>query len=119
MLTRILVILALITFGCESNENTLDLSGEWMDTSCIGNLENCESRYPIISINPKIPDSIFVKKQDGKMGTLWAYSRWQSISITLENGRETLIFPNYKTKNLQYYDNITKKFVYYSKLRNN
>lgn len=118
MLSRILIILTTLLIGCQSRENDLDLAGGWIDVSCIDNLENCESRYPIIYIKPQIRDSIFVKYSNGELKSVWAYKMSKAVSLKLENKYESLLFPNFETQKLQYYDNTSQQFVYYTKLPN-
>ncbi len=118
MSPRILAMMAVLLCSCQSHENTLVLYGKWVDISCGNVLKNCTSRYPIIHLDAQKTDSIFVQKQDGTWESKWTNHKWESFSLILENGYESLLFPNYNTKTLQYYDNTTKQFVYYTKFPN-
>ncbi|MCP9765943.1 hypothetical protein [Lacihabitans soyangensis] len=108
--------MSVILCCCQSHDNTLELYGKWVDLSCVNVPKKCTSRFPIIHLDAQRRDSIFVQKQDGRWEGKWTNHKWESFSLKLENGYESLLYPNYKTKTLQYYDNTTKQFVYYTKL---
>jgi hypothetical protein len=118
MFPRIIGLMSVILCGCQSHDNTLELYGKWVDLSCVNVPKKCTSRFPIIHLDAQRRDSIFVQKQDGRWEGKWTNHKWESFSLKLENGYESLLYPNYKTKTLQYYDNTTKQFVYYTKLPN-
>jgi hypothetical protein len=118
MSPRIITTLAVVLSSCQNYENSLDLYGQWIDISCTDQATNCHSRYPVIKIDPKISDTLFLKKPDGAWDHKWTNHKWESFSLMLENGYESLLYPNYKTGRLQYYDNTTERFVYYIKSSN-
>jgi hypothetical protein len=115
MFSRITVVVATLLCGCQPFESSLDLHGQWIDLNCADISKSCNSRYPIIKIDTNFTDTLFVKKTDGTWESKWTNHKWESFSLILENGYESLLYPNYKTNTLQYYDNTTKRFVYYSK----
>lgn len=115
MSPKILFTLSILLTNCQSRENAFELEGKWVDVTCANSTKNCKSRYPEIVINSEISDSLGVMNQVGVRKKIWTNSKWQSFSLKLENDYESLLFPNYKTNTLQYYDNIEKEFVYYIK----
>jgi hypothetical protein len=120
MIRNTLIIITALNWSCASKEENLSLGGKWVNTQCEDKVKPCKSDFREIVIDPSIPDSIFVKTKSGSWEKLWTLHKWQSFTLTLENGYQTLLYPNYKTQNLQYYDNRNKKFVYYRKsLQNN
>jgi hypothetical protein len=120
MIRNTLIIITALNWGCASKEENLSLGGKWVNTQCDDKVKPCKSDFHEIIIDPAIPDSILVKTKSGSWEKLRTLHKWQSFTLTLENGYQTLLYPNYKTQNLQYYDNRNKKFVYYRKsLQNN
>ncbi len=115
MSLRILLTLTTLLTNCESRKNTFVLEGKWVDISCLNSTKNCESRYPEILIQSKNSDSLEVKDHTGNWKKIWTNNKWQSFSLILENDYESLLFPNYETNSLQYYDDVKKGFVYYKK----
>jgi hypothetical protein len=86
--------------------------------ACMDTVKNCKSRYPEIIIDFEMTDSLIVLDQSGNWKRIWTNYKWQSYSLKLENDYESLLFPNYKTNTLQYYDGVNKEFVYYQKTLN-
>jgi len=111
----LILTLLLFTICCKNHENKFELEGTWKDMSCQNNLNNCESRYPIIVIGSVVSDSLIVMNHKENWETIPTTSKWQSFSLELENNYESLLFPNYETNTLQYYDDVKKGFVYYKK----
>jgi hypothetical protein len=118
MHTKIIAFLALLLTNCQSHQNTFQLEGKWVDMACMDAAKNCKSRYPEIVIDFEMPNSLIVLDQSGNWKSIWTNNKWQSYSLKLENDYESLLFPNYKTNTLQYYDGVNKEFVYYQKTLN-
>lgn len=114
---RLILTLSLFTICCKNQENNFELEGTWKDVSCQDNLENCESRFPIIIIDTSYKDSIEVRTKLGSTKKLWTNKKYQAASITLANNYESLLFPIYDRNTLAYYDNTEDRFVYYKRTK--
>jgi hypothetical protein len=115
----LILITIFITTCCKNQETKFELEGTWKDVACQNDLNNCESRFPIIVIDSSFQDSIEVRTQQGSTKKLWSNKKYQVASITLENNFESLLFPVYDKKTLAYYDDIKGTFVYYKKTKSN
>lgn len=113
----LILTLLLITICCKNHENKFELEGTWKDVSCQNDLDNCESRFPIIVIDTHFKDSIEVRTKLGSTKKLWTNKKYQTATITLENHYESLLFPIYDENTLTYYDNTKDRFVYYKKTK--
>lgn len=113
-----LILLFLLgTICCKNQENKFEIAGTWKDVTCKDDLNNCESRFPIIVIDTSLQDSIEVKTKLGVTKRIWSNKKYEGASITLENNYESLLFPVYDKNSLAYYDDTKGYFVYYKKIK--